>query len=60
MAGNSVAVLDIFILSLSSSPSVAGLSKEQRLQIGVKTFDRLFRETPEVPWLPLVLGCPRK
>jgi len=27
---------------------VEGLSKEQRLQIGVKTFDRLFRETPEV------------
>ena len=29
-----------------------GLSKEQRIQIGVKTFDRLFRETPEVPWQP--------
>lgn len=27
---------------------VEGLSKEQRIQIGVKTFDRLFRETPEV------------
>lgn len=31
---------------------MAGLSKEQRLKIGVKTFDRLFRETPEVPWQP--------
>lgn len=27
---------------------VAGLSKEQRYQLAVKTFDRLFRESPEV------------
>ena len=26
---------------------VGGLSKEQRIQLGVKTFDRLFKETPE-------------